>query len=94
MNKYIKDDKVINATEKAYNVIYKEKGYVPYKETEKEKSGAETDIKDISKMKKEDLLTYATENEIIIPEEITKVEDIRKFIKEVEEEKEKSGADE
>ena len=27
MNKYIKDGKVINATEKAYEVIYKAKGY-------------------------------------------------------------------
>ena len=32
MNKYIKDNVVINATEKAYNTIYKEKGYKPYKE--------------------------------------------------------------
>ncbi len=32
MNKYIKGDKIINATEKAYIIIYKEKGYKPYKE--------------------------------------------------------------
>ena len=32
MNKYIKDKVVINATEKAYNTLYKEQGYVPYKE--------------------------------------------------------------
>lgn len=37
MNKYIKDKVVINATEKAYNVIYKEQGYVPYKETKNKK---------------------------------------------------------
>ncbi len=35
MDKYIKEDKIINATEKAYKVIYKEQGYVPYKEVKK-----------------------------------------------------------
>lgn len=35
MNKYIKDEHIINATEKAYNVIYKEKGYILYKEVKK-----------------------------------------------------------
>lgn len=35
MNKYIKDKVVINATEKAYNTLYKEQGYVPYKEETK-----------------------------------------------------------
>lgn len=34
MKKYIKDDHVIRATEKAYNVIYKNKGYKPYEEVE------------------------------------------------------------
>lgn len=32
MNKYIKGEVVINATEKAYNVVYKSQGYIPYKE--------------------------------------------------------------
>ena len=32
MNKYIKDKVVINATEKAYDTLYKSQGYVPYKE--------------------------------------------------------------
>ncbi len=41
MNKYVKDGKVINATEKAYNTIYKEKGYEPYKETKKKKDEAD-----------------------------------------------------
>lgn len=41
MNKYIKDNIVINATEKAYNVIYKDKGYIPYKETKKKKEEAD-----------------------------------------------------
>ncbi len=35
MNKYIKDGHIINATEKAYNILYKEQGYVPYKEEKK-----------------------------------------------------------
>ncbi len=35
MNKYIKDGVVINATTKAYETIYKDRGYVPYKEEKK-----------------------------------------------------------
>ena len=35
MNKYVKDGKVISATEKAYGLIYKEQGYIPYKEAVK-----------------------------------------------------------
>lgn len=35
MGKYIKDNHIINATEKAYRVIYKEKGYIPYKQVSK-----------------------------------------------------------
>ncbi len=54
MNKYIKDNKVINATEKAYNVIYKEKGSIPVEEKKEE-------VKDISKLKKEELVKIATE---------------------------------
>lgn len=42
MNKYIKDNLVIHATEKAYNVLYKEKGFMPYKEkTSKKKEEAD-----------------------------------------------------
>ena len=37
MNKYVKDNVVINATEKAYKILYKEQGYVPYKETKSKK---------------------------------------------------------
>jgi len=36
MPKYIKNDKVIDATEKAYKVAYKAQGYVPYEEVEEE----------------------------------------------------------
>ena len=35
MNKYIKGKIIINATEKAYITLYKEKGYNPYKEEKK-----------------------------------------------------------
>jgi acyl-[acyl carrier protein]--UDP-N-acetylglucosamine O-acyltransferase len=38
MARYIKDNKVIDATEKAYKVIYQKQGYVPYEETEVEES--------------------------------------------------------
>lgn len=46
MNKYIKDESIINATEKAYKVIYKEKGYVPYKEESKTKNTRKKDEAD------------------------------------------------
>ncbi len=35
MKKYIKDKHIINATEKAYNIIYKAKGYKQYQEEKK-----------------------------------------------------------
>lgn len=35
MKQYIKDKNIINATEKAYNFLYKEQGYVPYKDEKK-----------------------------------------------------------
>lgn len=41
MNQYIKDKHIINATKKAYNVIYKEKGYIPYKQLEEKKEEAD-----------------------------------------------------
>ena len=84
MNKYMKDKNIINATEKAYNVIYKEQGYVPYKEVEEKK-----EEKDISKMKKEELLVLAEEKGIAVPENATK-EVIVNLIKEVEEKKEEA----
>ena len=31
MDKYIKKGIIINATQKAYEAIYKDRGYVPYK---------------------------------------------------------------
>ena len=35
MNKYIKGKTIINATEKAYITLYKDQGYIPYKEESK-----------------------------------------------------------
>jgi len=35
MNKYIKGSHIINATQKAYETIYKDRGYVLYKEEKK-----------------------------------------------------------
>ncbi len=82
MNKYIKDNKVINATEKAYNTIYKEKGFIPVEEKKEE-------VKDISKMKKDELVKIATEKGIEVPENATK-EVLIALIKEVEEKKEEA----
>lgn len=82
MNKYIKDKHIINATEKAYNVIYKEKGYIPVEEKKEE-------VKDISKMKKDELLVVASKKGIEIPENATK-EVLIALIKEVEEKKEEA----
>lgn len=85
MNKYIKDKVVINATKKAYNTLYKEQGYVPYKEVEEKKE----EVKDISKMKKEELLKVATEKGIEVTGSETK-EVLINLIKEVEEKKEEA----
>ena len=84
MNKYIKGKIIINATEKAYNVIYKQQGYEPYIVEEKKE-----EVKDISKMKKEELLAVATEKGVEIPENATK-EVLINLIKEVEEKKEEA----
>lgn len=83
MNKYIKNKHIINTTEKAYNVIYKEQGYVPYNSLIQQTEGKEEVTKDISKMKKEELIVIAKENGIEIPEDAKK-EDIIKLIQEAE----------
>lgn len=45
MKKYIKDGKMIFATEKAYKVLYKEMGYVPYKEkTNKKENKKDSEV--------------------------------------------------
>lgn len=85
MNQYIKDKHIINATEKAYNVVYKEQGYVPYEEVEEKKE----ETKDISKMKKDELLVVASEKGIEVPDNVTK-EVLVALIKEVEEKKEEA----
>jgi len=86
MNKYIKDKNIINATEKAYNVVYKTQGYIPYKEVEEKKEEVK---KDISKMNKDELTKIATEKGIEVPENAKK-DDIINLIKEVEEKKEEA----
>lgn len=59
MAKYIKDGKVIQATERAYEVIYKAQGYKPYNNEEK----GEND-KPLDKMKVDELKELAMEKEI------------------------------
>lgn len=45
LNKYIKGDHIIEANEKAYRVIYKEDGYVPYEDKKiKKKSSKSKDV--------------------------------------------------
>ena len=80
MNKYIKGGVVINATEKAYNLIYRGQGYVPYDNATKEVSEIETpesevtekEIRDVAKMKKDELVELALEKGIEIPDNATK----------------------
>jgi len=38
MNKYVKDNNIIFATEKAYNLLYKKRGYVLFVQKPKSKS--------------------------------------------------------
>ena len=42
MNKYTKDNKIIRATEKAYNLLYKEQGYKLYTEIKEKKTNSKT----------------------------------------------------
>ena len=51
MNKYILNNKIINATEKAFNLIYKAQGFTPYKGNKNNKS--ENSVLDESKNVKE-----------------------------------------
>lgn len=46
MNKYVKGDRIINATEKAYELLYKEQGFKPYKESKAKKATDDNKIKD------------------------------------------------
>ncbi len=82
MNKYVKNNKIIEATEKAYNCIYKEQGYELVEEKKEE-------VKNISKMNKDELLVIATEKGIEIPDNATKGV-LVSLIKEVEEKKEEA----
>ena len=42
MNKYTKDNKIIKATGKAYNLLYKVQGYKPYTEIKEKKTNSKT----------------------------------------------------
>ena len=66
--KYIRDDKIIEASPKAYRTIYKEQGYIPYEVPEEtEKEGQEEDnaeIPDLDDMKMDELKALAKEKGI------------------------------
>ena len=88
MNKYINQNgKVIEATEKAYNLIYKGKGYIT--EEEYNKKQEESKKKSISKMNKEELQKLALEIEAATEEEIKEmnVDQLKAAIKAVNEDK-------
>ena len=76
MNKYIKGDKIIHATQKAFDIIYRSKGFVPYVENTNNESIENPVVEEIavdySKLKKDDLLKIAKEKGIEIPTGATK----------------------
>lgn len=41
---YIKEDHIIKATEKAYEVIYKQEGYIPYEKPKRRKKKGDSDV--------------------------------------------------
>jgi hypothetical protein len=93
LNKYIKDGKLIEATERAFKLIYKGQGYIPYdmylKEQEEAKRMEEEagKNKSISKMNKEDLKELAIELGVFTEEEVNakNVEELKAAIKAVKE---------
>lgn len=88
MNKYINQNgKVIEATEKAYNLIYKPQGYITQEEYNKKQE--EYKNKSISKMNKEELQKLALEKEVATEKEIKdmNVEQLKAAIKTVNEDK-------
>lgn len=89
MDKYIKDGKIIYATEKAYNIIYKEKGYKPLNETIEPKNECKNDIINYDKMTKEELIKIANEIGIEVDSNATK-KVILALIKDTKENKEEA----
>ena len=76
MNKYIKGDKIIHATPKAFDIIYRSKGFVPYVENTNNESVENPVVEEIavdySKLKKDDLLKIAKDKGVEIPTGATK----------------------
>lgn len=88
MNRYINQSgKVIEGTEKAYNLIYKGQGYIT--EEEYNKKQEESKKKSISKMNKEELQKLALEIEVATEGEIKEmnVDQLKAAIKAANEEK-------
>ena len=77
MNKYINGNQTIEATEKAYNIIYKKQGYVPYIEEQKEEGCSVAD-KTVEQLKE-----IALEKDIEVPSKIKK-DDLIKLLEGVE----------
>jgi len=72
MKQYVLDNKIINATEKAFNVVYKAQGYVPYKSTKRNDNKAnKSEKKENNKVDIEELRTKALEKNISFTEETT-----------------------
>ena len=90
MSKYYKGENEIEATEKAFNVIYKPQGYITQEEHEKSVREAEkqAEIKSISKMNKEELQKLALKLSVGTEEEIggMNVEQLKLAIKAKKEE--------
>lgn len=79
MKRYIKEGYAIKATERAYNVIYKNQGYVPEesnednKEIENVEKEALDEKKSLDKIKKSELQDLLIEAGIYEVEEISKM---------------------
>lgn len=68
MKKYIKDNKIISATEKAYNTIYKEQGYYPCENSE-----------DITYPSNDELEKIKEQNEALEKEIQVKTDELKKI---------------
>lgn len=62
--KVFKDEKILEVTEKAYNVVYKDKGYVPYNSKNVGKKKVENNNLDYDKITKSEIIEKLEEKEI------------------------------